>query len=78
MSDWSPEEAIAMEQRHVSEGEKRVCRQETLVREVTERGSDLLVFKSNELLSLLRKSLELSRARLRDLEARYGKAPGRN
>jgi hypothetical protein len=62
MSDWSPEEAIAMEQRHILEGEKRVARQEALVR------------RSNEVLDLLRESLKLSKERLRDLENRYGRS----
>ena len=37
-----------------------------------------LVHTANEVLGLLRESLELSRERLRDLEDRYGKAPRPN
>ena len=59
MSGWSPEDAMAMERRHIVEGENRVARQEALVR------------RSNEVLDLLRESLELSKERLRDLENRY-------
>jgi hypothetical protein len=79
MSDWSPEKAIAMERRHIQEGEKRVSRQEALMGRLIENGGDYqLVHMANEVLSLLRESLEFSRERLRDLEDRYGKAPSRN
>jgi hypothetical protein len=78
MSDWSPKKAIAMERRHVLEGEKRVSRQEALVEKLIENGHDQLVRAANEVLGLLRESLELSRERLRDLENRYGQTPRRN
>jgi hypothetical protein len=71
MSGWSPEDAMAMERRHVLEGEKRVARQEALVRELIEKGHDRIVPQSNDLLSLLLASLELSRTRLRELEDHY-------
>lgn len=71
MSGWSPEDAMAMERRHVLEGEKRVARQEALVRELIEKGHDQIVPQSNDLLSLLLASLELSRTRLRELEDHY-------
>jgi hypothetical protein len=61
-----------MEKRHILEGEKRVARQEVLAEELIEKGCGHLVPKCNELLWLLRQSLELSRARLLDLETRYG------
>jgi hypothetical protein len=73
MSDWSPGKAIAMERRHILEGEKRVARQEALVGKLIENGHDQLVRAANEVLGLLRQSLELSRERLRDLEDRYSK-----
>ena len=75
MSDWSPEKAIAMERHHILEGEKRVSRQEALVGKLIENGHDQLVRAANEVLGLLRESLELSRERLRDLENRYGQTP---
>jgi len=72
MSGWSPADAIAMERRHVREGEKRVARQETLVLQLIEKGHDQIVGRANEVLSLFSESLEVSRERLRDLERRYG------
>jgi hypothetical protein len=74
MDHWSPDDAIAMERRHIVEGGKRVARQEALVRELVEKGSGHIVPGANELLHLLRESLGLSRARLRDLEGLYPKA----
>jgi hypothetical protein len=71
MSDWSPETAIAMERRHILEGEKRVSRQEALVGKlVCNGGVHQLAHSANEVLGLLRESLELSRERLRDLDER--------
>ena len=63
-----------MEKRHILEGEKRVARQEVLAEELIEKRCGHLVPQCNELLRLLRQSLELSRERLRDLETRYGNA----
>jgi hypothetical protein len=63
-----------MEKRHILEGEKRIARQEVLTEELIEKGCGNLVPQANELLWLLRQSLELSRERLRDLESRYGNA----
>jgi DNA-binding PadR family transcriptional regulator len=74
MNGWSPTDTIAMERRHITEGEKRVARQEALVFELTEKGHDQLVRSANKLLDLLRECLELSKERLWDLENRYGKA----
>jgi len=76
MSDWSPEKAIAMERRHILEGEKRVCRQEALVEELIQNGGRYqLVQTAKEILHLLYQSAELSWERLWDLEHRYGGAP---
>jgi hypothetical protein len=75
MSGFSPEDAMAMERRHIVEGEKRVARQEALVRELTEKGRTQIVQRSIELLGDMRNMLELSRARLRDLENRYHNTP---
>jgi hypothetical protein len=78
MGDWLPEKAIAMERRHILEGEKRVSRQEALVGKLIENRHDQLVRRANEILGILRESLVLSKERLRDLEDRYGEAPPRN
>ena len=78
MSKWSPGKAIAMEQRHILEGEKRVARQEALVGKLIENRHDQLVRTANDVLRLLRESLEHSKESLRDLEDRYGEAPTRN
>ena len=67
-----------MEQRHILEGEKRVARQEALVGKLIENRHDQLMRTANEVLGLLRESLEHSKDRLRDLEDRYGEAPTRN
>ena len=76
MSDWLPEKAIAMERRHILEGEKKSPRQEALVGQLIENGGRYqLVQTANEVLGLLRESLELSRDRLRYEEDQYGKAP---
>jgi hypothetical protein len=72
MSSWSPADAIAMERRHIIEGQKRVARQEALVLQQIEKGHVQITARSQELLDLFRQSLELSRERLRDLELRYG------
>jgi len=73
MGDFSPERAMAMERRHILEGEKRIARQETLVAGLTAHGRGDLLRLANEMLTCLRESLELSRERLRDLESRYAK-----
>ena len=70
MGDWSSETAMAMERRHGLEGEQRIARQETLLRQMTERGHDHLIGEATEVLRLLREMVDFSRARLRDLEAR--------
>jgi hypothetical protein len=78
MGDWLPEKAIAMERRHILEGEKRVSRQEALVEKLINNRRDQPVPTANEVLDLLRETLELSKERLRDLENRYGPAPTQN
>jgi hypothetical protein len=75
MSGFSPEDAMDMEKRHILEGEQRVARQEALVEKLREQGRDRFVQRANQLLTLLRESLELSRERLRHLEHRYHNAP---
>ena len=72
MSSWSPDDAMAMERRHIAEGEHRVAQQDALVRRVTKRGNVQLARDAIELLRLMREAVDLSRDRLRDLEERYG------
>jgi hypothetical protein len=74
MSDFSSQKAIAMEKRHILEGEKRLARQEALMKELIDRGQDHLTGRAGEVLGLLRDSLELSRERLRYLQTQYGDA----
>ncbi len=69
MSGWSLAKAIAMEKRHILDGGKRVCRQEDLVARLIAEGHDARADAANELLDILRTSLELSKTRLRDLES---------
>jgi hypothetical protein len=69
MSGWSLEDAIAMERRHVLEGEKLVARQEALMDRLIGKGNPELVTIGYGVLALLTESLELSRKRLRDLES---------
>jgi hypothetical protein len=76
MTDWSPATAIALERRHVLEGEERVARQEVLVKKMVGRGHPEHVHIAAQMPDALRESLELSRERLRYLEARYGTALG--
>ena len=75
MSDWSPEKAIAMEERHIVEGEMRVARQEMLVAKLIEKGHGGRLTLAEDLLSILCESVELSRERLVDLRNRYGNPP---
>jgi hypothetical protein len=75
MSGFSPEDAMAMERRHILEGEQRVAEQEARVKELIEKGYNWIVPQSNKVLRILRDSLELSRERLRYLERRYHNAP---
>jgi uncharacterized coiled-coil protein SlyX len=75
MSDWSPAKAIAMEERHIAEGEMRVTRQEVLVAKLTENGPQEHLVLAKDLLALLLESIERSRERLLDLRNRYGNPP---
>jgi hypothetical protein len=67
MSAWSPDDAIAMERRHILEGERRVAHQEALARKLAEEGNSQLAASADELLILMRKALVLSRSHLRVL-----------
>src|SRR5580692_752632 len=67
MNGWSREDAIAMERRHILEGEERVARQEALVGKLIGAKRDQLAFRANELLGVMRDTLELSRIHLRAL-----------
>jgi hypothetical protein len=76
MGTWSPASAIAMEKRHIVEGQERVARQNAIVSTHIERGHDRMVARSMEVLAMFRNSVEQSRERLRYLEQRYGSTPG--
>jgi len=75
MSDWSPEKAIAMEKRHIVEGEMRIARQEAIVANLMEKGRGELLTLAEDLLSAFRESVGLSRERLLYLRNRYGTPP---
>jgi hypothetical protein len=78
MVGWSPQEAMAMERRHILEGEKRVARQKALVGELVVKRRDRNASIASELLGVLQESLELSRSRLRELESRFEEQSNRN
>jgi len=75
MTDWSPEKAMAMEERHIIEGEMRVARQEVLVAKLAEKGHGASLTLAEDLLSALCDSVEISRDRLLYLRNRYGNPP---
>jgi len=75
MSDWSPKEAIAMERRHVLEGENRIARQLALVAKLNGSGNQQLAKSAVELLDIQHDMLKISRLRLQQLEDRFGKEP---
>ena len=72
MNGWSREDGIAMERRHISEGEQLLAKQQALMEKLIAEGHHGLVETASELLGILRESIELSRARLRELEHRRG------
>ena len=76
MSGWSPEEAIAMERRHIREGEERVARQDILTGYLIEKGYYLIAGDAAEMLNFMHASLTLSRERLLVPEDHYGNARG--
>jgi len=71
MSDWSPAKAIAMEERHIIEGEMRVAVRRRL-RSLIENGLVERLPLAEGLLSLFLESVAISRERLLDLRNRYG------
>jgi hypothetical protein len=75
MHVWSRRDAIAMERRHIREGEERIARQDVLMEEMIQKGQDKLALSAAELLGLLGECLELSRTRLRSLESGLGEPP---
>ena len=75
MTRWSIEDAVAMERRHVLAGEKMVSRQECLANELVGKGRDQLAQSANEVLVILRESLDLSRKHLSRLEGLLRDAP---
>jgi len=72
MNNWSREDERAMERRHISEGEQLLAKQQALMEKLIAEGHHGLVETASELLGILRESVELSRARLRELEHRRG------
>jgi hypothetical protein len=54
-----------MERRHILEAEKRIARQEALVAKLDGTGHNQIARTANEVLRILRNSLELSRERVR-------------
>jgi hypothetical protein len=78
MSRWSCNNAIAMERRHILDGEKRVARQEALMSELVEKEHTQLVPMATDVLDILRQCLEMSKTRLRDLEGHLGEPPYHN
>jgi hypothetical protein len=68
MNAWSREDEIAMERRHISEGEQLLAKQQALMEKLIAQGHHGLVETASELLGILRESVELARARLRELE----------
>ena len=77
MARWSIEDAVAMERRHVLAGEKMVSRQERLANKLIGKGHDQLAQSANEVLVLLRESLDLSRRHLSRLEGLLPTRPRR-
>ena len=75
MTRWSIEDAVAMERRHVLAGEKMVSRQERLANKLIGKGHDQLAQSANEVLVILRESLDLSREHLSRLEGLSRDAP---
>ena len=75
MTRWSIDDAVAMERRHVLAGEKMVTRQEHLASELVGKGRDQLAQSANEVLVILRESLDLSKKHLSRLEGLLRDAP---
>ena len=78
MNLWSCKDTIAMERRHILEGEKRVARQEVLISELTRKGHDWLLPMAADVLSIMCDCLEMSKTRLMDLEGHLGGPPYHN
>lgn len=74
MGGWSCEDAIGMERRHIFEGEKRIARQQAIIRELIDAGHDQLAITAAELLGVMHEILEFAKARLRNLEGHLGDA----
>ena len=72
MNGWSREDGIAMERRHIIQGEQLLATQQALMEKLIAEGHHGLVETASELLGIFRESVELSRARLRELEHRRG------
>jgi hypothetical protein len=68
MSEWSREAAIAMERRHVADGQRRIERQEALIAKLVQKSTTELIPLAAYLLSEFREAVEMSKARLQALE----------
>jgi hypothetical protein len=67
MSNWNRDAAIAMERRHIVEGERRIERQQALIARLVLKGTSDLT-KSTDLLAVFRDLVDMAKARLRCLE----------
>ena len=65
------ENPIAMEQRHIVEGEARIAQQKVIVAGLEQRGHEEAAETGRELLHLLRSTLGLARERLARLTAAH-------
>jgi hypothetical protein len=75
MGALSIEDVIAMERRHVLEGEQRIARQEALAADLKWKGRDQLALAADDLLRIMRQILDFSRRRLQGLEGLNKGAP---
>jgi hypothetical protein len=73
MTGWSLDEAIAMEKRHILEGETRIARQVQLAGELVEKGYDQSAATANQLLDVFRDIQEIAKCRLQYLEGQAHK-----
>ena len=65
----TPETTLQLARRHVTEGQERISRQETLIAKLTQNGHDNMLLDANALLEQLRGFLALTEAHLARLIA---------
>lgn len=70
MTGWDREAAIAMERRHIADGERRIERQQAFIARLVQRGAIDLLPMSTGLLAEFRDLLEMSKARRQTLQSR--------